>query len=285
MLSYTNPSSMAALFVMLGGAWAMQLGDGGNSTPVQLMNLDNKAAESKKAEEAWKVAEAKKAEDARNAEEAKKAEEANKTEAAGWPTPHPTFPAMRGAAAGGAAATGDPHLQNVNGERFDLMQPGKHVLISIPRGERAEKAMLRVEAEARRLGGHCADMYFQELNITGAWVEAKQAGGLSLVEAKQTGGLFFHAQSARDEHPDWMKIGKVDLKVVHGRTQQGLEYLNFYVKHLGRSGYVVGGLLGEDDHTEAETPSEGCVERVSLSQGVIGNAQRASVSVAEASFD
>jgi len=151
MLSYTNPSSMAALFVMLGGAWAMQLGEGGNSTPVQLMNLDKKAAESKKAEEAWKVAEAKKAEDA------------NKTEAAGWPTPHPTFPAMRGAAAGGAAATGDPHLQNVNGERFDLMQPGKHVLISIPRGERAEKAMLRVEAEARRLGGHCADMYWEGL--------------------------------------------------------------------------------------------------------------------------
>ena len=78
---------------------------------------------------------------------------------------------------GGAAATGDPHLQNVFGQRFDLMKPGKHVLINIPRGRRTE-AMLRVEAEVRQLGGHCADMYFEELNITGAWVEAKGTSGL-----------------------------------------------------------------------------------------------------------
>merc|ERR1719382_208783 len=37
-------------------------------------------------------------------------------------------------AAGGGSAVGDPHLENVHGERFDLMKPGKHVLINIPRG-------------------------------------------------------------------------------------------------------------------------------------------------------
>ena len=60
---------------------------------------------------------------------------------------------------GSAAATGDPHLQNVLGERFDLLQAGHHVLINIPRGMSAENALLRVQADARRLGGHCADMY------------------------------------------------------------------------------------------------------------------------------
>merc|ERR1719149_558299 len=54
-------------------------------------------------------------------------------------------------AAGSVAAVGDPHLENIHGERFDVMRPGKHVLIHIPRGERVEKAMLRVEAEASRL--------------------------------------------------------------------------------------------------------------------------------------
>merc|ERR1719382_532484 len=78
-------------------------------------------------------------------------------------------------AGAGASAVGDPHLQNVHGERFDLMKPGKHVLINIPRGVSAEKALFRVQADARRLGGQCADMYFQELNITGSWAEAKHA--------------------------------------------------------------------------------------------------------------
>merc|ERR1719161_2738689 len=93
----------------------------------------------------------------------------------GWPTPHPTFPpgAPMSGAAGGVAATGDPHLQNIHGERFDLMKLGKHVLINIPRGERADKALLRVRADAQRMGGQCTDMYFQEVNITGAWVQEK----------------------------------------------------------------------------------------------------------------
>merc|ERR1719293_343377 len=92
---------------------------------------------------------------------------------------------------GAAAATGDPHLQNVFGERFDLMRPGNHVLIHIPRGERVENALLRVEAVARRLGGQCTDMYFQEINVTGDWVEKKyHRGGV---------GLRFQARHVRDE--------------------------------------------------------------------------------------
>eukprot|EP00959_Pyramimonas_sp_CCMP1952_P090597 1896644-Pyramimonas_sp.AAC.1 len=73
---------------------------------------------------------------------------------------------MAGGASGGVSATGDPHLQNVYGERFDLMKSGNHVLINIPKGMRAEKALLRVQADARRMGGSCADMYFVEINVT-----------------------------------------------------------------------------------------------------------------------
>jgi hypothetical protein len=88
--------------------------------------------------------------------------------------------ASAGPAAGGAAAVGDPHLQNVHGERFDLMKPGKHVLINIPRGVGAEKSLLRVQADARHLGGKCADMYFQEVNVTGSWADAKKSWRVSL---------------------------------------------------------------------------------------------------------
>jgi len=188
------------------------------------------------------------------------------------PTSSPAPAAAPAAAPGGASATGDPHLQNVLGQRFDLMKPGKHVLVNIPRG-RLTKVLLRVEADVRRLSGHCADMYFQELNITGAWVDTTK-----------TGGLHFQAQGVSDG-PGWLKFGKVELKVVHGRTKQGVQYLNFYVKHLGHAGFAVGGLLGEDDHSEAAMPSEACAQKVSLLQIAGPSEQSASVfSVAEASF-
>jgi hypothetical protein len=162
-------------------------------------------------------------------------------------------PSVAGAS-GGASAVGDPHLQNIHGERFDLMQSGKHTLINIPRKEhRVEKALLRVEAEAQRLDGQCADIYFQELNITGAWAEAKRAGGFS-----------FRAHDVGERRSHWQHFGNVQLKVAHGHTPKGIKYLNFYVKNLERSGHAVGGLLGEDDHSQEEVPSEACVRRLAL---------------------
>jgi len=150
-------------------------------------------------------------------------------------------------------ATGDPHLQNVHGERFDLMKTGKHVLINIPRGTNAEHALLRVQADARRLGDHCSDMYFQEVNVTGTWAEAKKAGG-----------YIYSASQYLAEPPEWITFGKVELKVVHGRTGDGTMYLNMYAKHLRLAGVAIGGLLGEDDHEDASIAPEGCVKKVSL---------------------
>jgi hypothetical protein len=149
---------------------------------------------------------------------------------------------------------GDPHLANIHGEQFDLMKPGRHVLINIPRGERAEKALLRVQADAKRLGGQCTDMYFQEVNITGAWAGTNA----------KAGGLRYHAQDVGGKRSHWMRFGPVQLKVAHGHTRQGMKYLNLYVKGLGRSGFAVGGLLGEDDHSEEEIPEKECAHRMAL---------------------
>ncbi|CAK0878003.1 unnamed protein product, partial [Prorocentrum cordatum] len=57
-----------------------------------------------------------------------------------------------------ASAVGDPHLQNIYGQRFDLMKTGRHVLINVPKGN-VENTLLRVDADAERLGGQCADIY------------------------------------------------------------------------------------------------------------------------------
>jgi len=126
-------------------------------------------------------------------------------------------------------------------------------MISIPRGVSAENTLLHVEADAHRLGGSCQDMYFQEIAITGSWAEQKMAGG-----------FHYQAQNADNMTQEWLWFGKVELKVVHGRTQEGVRYLNIFVKHLSQAGLAVGGLLGDDDHTEAATAPEKCVQSLSL---------------------
>jgi len=152
-----------------------------------------------------------------------------------------------------AAATGDPHLQNIHGEKFDLMAPGIHVLINIPLGERAENALLRVQAVASHLSSQCEDIYFTELNVTGSWASAQQVGGYK-----------FASGSVSREAATWIAVGSVELKVVHAHTATGTHYLNFYIKHLGRVGFAVGGLLGEDDHEDVSTPTVTCQKRMSL---------------------
>jgi len=168
-----------------------------------------------------------------------------------------------------ASATGDPHLQNLYGERFDLMQPGGVVLIQIPRGQPINDTLLTIEADARRLGAGCTDMYFQTLSVTGKWVGSV---------------LRFDAQRDPEQKPKWLKFGPVELKVAHGRTDTNLKYLNFYVKHLGHAGADVGGLLGMDDHTDAATPGQGCVKFVSLSK-TQGTAKSSGASVATATSE
>jgi len=173
------------------------------------------------------------------------------------PTPSPT-PSPTG---DGAAAVGDPHLQNVHGDRFDLMRAGKHVLINIPRGMSSVNAFLHVSAVAARLGGHCADMYFQRVNVTGSWAEATHPGG-----------YHYSASHYEVKTSQWVALGKVELKVVHGRTDSGINYLNLYVKHLGRTGFPVGGLLGEDDHADVSRPEEACAKKLSLEAKAAGQA-------------
>mmetsp|Transcript_113665 Transcript_113665/g.308818 ORF Transcript_113665/g.308818 Transcript_113665/m.308818 type:complete len:170 (+) Transcript_113665:1-510(+) len=144
-------------------------------------------------------------------------------------------------------------MQNVYGERFDLMQPGSHMLVQIPRfAERAEE-LFRVQARVKREGRKCADMYIQTLNVTGSWAEMRHQGGLHYSAGDTVD---------RAKPTSWMSFGNafghLDLKVVHGTTSTGVKYLNFFVRHLGDAGYRVGGLLGEDDHTDAAKPDSHC---------------------------
>jgi len=146
-------------------------------------------------------------------------------------------------------ATGDPHLLNIHGQKFDLKRPGKYTFIQIPKAAKIHHYLLRVTAlAAMEKGGACADMYIKDVNITGKWVKA---------HAGHHDRIRFLAG-----HPDrgstWEMYGPISLKVAMGKTASGIKYLNLLVKGLHKVGHSVGGLLGDTDHTLASTPSAAC---------------------------
>lgn len=150
------------------------------------------------------------------------------------------------------SATGDPHMQNMFGQRFDLKQPGSHTLIQIPRNASVSNALLRVQAIAEQHGAACSDMYFKTINITGWWVNERQYGG------------YAYASDAPDEIAGWQSFGKVDIKISWGHTKAAVTYLNFFVRHLKNTGYDIGGLLGMDDYRLAAKASITCEDVVQL---------------------
>jgi len=183
----------------------------------------------------------------------------NQTTSQAPPTPAPTpAPTVK---EGEVNATGDPHLVNVHGQHFDVMQPGVHVLLRIPFKARPLEEFVLVTADAQRIGDACADTYFMAINMTGTWV-ADKINKMGVVGGH---GLFFSA-GAKAPHTGtpWMSFGKVWLKVRYGRTSTGTAYLNFFVRNLKHAGHLVGGLLGEDDHTEVETIDAVCRKTMSL---------------------
>merc|ERR1719221_415161 len=149
---------------------------------------------------------------------------------------------------------GDPHMQNILGQRFDLMRPGDHTLVQIPKHRSDRETLLRVVAQVRRVGASCQDMYIMKVNVTGAWLE--KVGRRHLHFAAGV------AQPKLDSK--WLHFGPVDLKVVQGKTRDDKVYLNFLVRNLAKTSYPVGGLLGEDSHDLEATPTQSCRRIMSL---------------------
>jgi len=76
--------------------------------------------------------------------------------------------------------TGDPHVTNVDGERFNIVRAGLHELLRLPRraqsGDPNEEPLLDVTAGVELNNGDCNDPYVQEVGLTGRWL--RSAGSL-----------------------------------------------------------------------------------------------------------
>lgn len=188
---------------------------------------------------------------------------------AGAPPPAPAAANVGGTPVA-VSATGDPHMQNMLGQRFDLMQAGNHVLLQIPRSAIASASLLRVQASAEHDGDACADMYFKTLNISGDWADERQIGG------------YAYTAEIAEKHLGWQTFGKIDLKVAWGRTPTGTKYLNFYVRHLKQVEHEVGGILGMDDYHLAAKPTAACTRaHVSLLESSKKSTRESSVGAAD----
>jgi len=163
------------------------------------------------------------------------------------PTPSPS-------AGGSTAAVGDPHMTNLYGEHFDLMKPGVHLLVQIPRYEESSSSLLSIRADVQRLGGQCADIYIQAVNVTGSWVPHK---------------YLTYTVGKVPRQASWQELNQVSLKVVQGHTKTGVTYLNVLLRNLNKVTYPVGGLLGLDDHTVEARPEMRCLKTASLLQSSI----------------
>merc|ERR1719188_2984217 len=124
-----------------------------------------------------------------------------------------------------ASAVGDPHMTSITGAKFDIVRSGNHTLFHIPRFSAREAALIDVRALVKREGPACSDMYINALHITGKWADDRRPGGLS-----------FSADHRSQVSGQWIPFGKLELKVVHGKTNRGVKYLNVLAKHLSKAG-------------------------------------------------
>jgi len=158
-------------------------------------------------------------------------------------------------------------MTTISGVKFDILRTGAHNLIHIPQGAEPEDTLLDVQSVVRQDGHACEDMYMKVLNVSGSWVDATQSGsfgGFSFVTDKPGVGQQVAPSVGA---ATFMHFGIVDLKVVRGKTRSGVPYLNMFAKHLREANkhFPIGGILGSDDHTLAETPTGACGNKKVLS--------------------
>eukprot|EP00930_Biecheleria_cincta_P019040 TRINITY_DN1464_c2_g1_i1.p1 TRINITY_DN1464_c2_g1~~TRINITY_DN1464_c2_g1_i1.p1 ORF type:complete len:403 (+),score=41.48 TRINITY_DN1464_c2_g1_i1:65-1273(+) len=69
------------------------------------------------------------------------------------------------------AATGDPHLTNLRGHKFDI-HDGLHRFVHYPRDAPEEEALLKIDAQAVDVGpeADCYSVFLQNIKLSGKWV-------------------------------------------------------------------------------------------------------------------
>lgn len=181
-----------------------------------------------------------------------------------------------------SGAKGDPHLMNLKGEAFDVMQTGNMMLLEIPRGSSPATLDLALHADIERLGVvSCGPTFITSASITGRWVGVPleiRSGPI----AKKGQHQPKHAFAMRVDGKDWLPHAEMQkaielskdatitaqdrmflfqvrgLDIAVSQPKRPRTFLDIQVKGLGNLKTEIGGLLGIDDHSAVEELPSGC---------------------------
>lgn len=180
---------------------------------------------------------------------------------------------------------GDPHLRNMQGEDFDVMQEGNMLLVETPRHSSPSTLDFALRANIERLGAApCGPTYITSVDIEGRWVgdsihikagkyeqtpkvQDRHAFAIRLLEgewcshakyADDYGGYLELSSGAVVQTKDRAFVLKVKgLNIVVSQPKRPRVFLDVQIKGLETLQGEIGGLLGIDDHSEAEAlPAE-----------------------------
>merc|ERR1719463_887440 len=84
------------------------------------------------------------------------------------PTPAP--PTSTSGLGDGGSLSGDPHLKNVAGHRFELRKAGTHLLLNVPQGASVDRSLLRIEGQVASAATGCSSMFLKNLVVGGQWL-------------------------------------------------------------------------------------------------------------------
>jgi hypothetical protein len=190
-----------------------------------------------------------------------------------------------------ASASGDPHVTNVAGERFDIMQTGMHSLLEVPRGQHIPKKLL-VQGKIDRVGSACALMWITQLLVSGSLLNADyefgtkghhtsfRVGNFSTTDIDEfaaavkpselsiaLNNVQYHVNHGKMKNAQFTLNAGPSTLLIERHIKQGQDHLDFTARNLGSLGDStnIGGLMGVDDHTWASTSGECSKSRSLLS--------------------
>merc|ERR1719330_987628 len=112
------------------------------------------------------------------------------------------------------SAIGDPHMGNMDGEKFDINQPGTHMFSRVPQ-DRGQPALLEMQAMIQRteLTNPCA-MYIMEVNLAGHWMG--NASSLCIRASQQHPEIKVSAKGAWLPYAEFSKVPMVLSETLEG---------------------------------------------------------------------
>lgn len=177
-----------------------------------------------------------------------------------------------------ASVSGDPHVINMNGKRFDIFSSGLWELVRLPRATHPSDADLTIDAIMSLVAAKpCSPTVIKEFVIGG-----KSLGGRNFrITAHEQGPRVTLdgntlAATCKSEDCSWAAVGPSfswktgatgTISVSHGKlvaafSQQtsvsGYQFLNLHVTGLSSYGDDAGGLLGVDEYTGKALPPPEC---------------------------